>query len=318
MTLALITFVMTLTMVMASYWLFVTRPEERAAAQLRGRLQMNTAGPAAGASLVKSGAAEGMVAGAGSWWHRLVIAPVAGQIEKAGLRTRASKVVGGTAVAALLVTALFVAAGTSMPAAVTFGLLTPLAPYAYLRHRAQQRLNAFEECFPEAIDLMARALRAGHTLPASLSMIAEELPDPARSEFRMLYEQQNYGMPLPQVLRAFAARLPLVDVRLFVTAVLTQRETGGNLTEILDNLAAVTRDRFRVRRQLRVLTAQGRMTGWILSGLPLGLALVLYLVNPAHMHAFLRDPLGAHMLQLAAALQVIGTLAIRKIVAVEY
>jgi tight adherence protein B len=318
MALTLLTFVMTLTIVMASYWLLVIRPEERAAAQLRGRLQLKAAGASAGPSLLKAGVAEVTVAGAGSRWHRAVIAPVAAHLARAGLRLQPSKVVGGTALASLLVAALFLVVGASTLTAVTFGLITPLAPYAYLRHRVHQRLRAFEECFPEAIDLMARALRAGHTLPASLSMIAEELPDPARSEFRMLYEQQNYGMPLPQVLRSFAARLPLVDVRLFVTAVLTQRETGGNLTEILDNLAAVTRDRFRVRRQLRVLTAQGRMTGWILSSLPLGLALMLYLVNPAHMQAFVRDPLGLHMLQIAAALQVIGTVAIRKIVAVEY
>src|SRR5207253_9759337 len=131
-------------------------------------------------------------------------------------------------------------------------------------------------------DLMARALRAGHALTTTIAMVAEEMRDPVSTEFRAVYEQHNYGLPFPQVLKALAVRIPLIDVRFFVTAVLTQRETGGNLAEVLDHLAASTRERFRIRRQLRVLTAQGRMTGWVLSGFPIGLAALLYALNPSH------------------------------------
>ena len=133
-----------------------------------------------------------------------------------------------------------------------------------------------------------------------------------------MFEQHNYGLPLPQVLRTFATRIPLMDVRFFATAVLMQRETGGNLSEVLDNLATVTRDRFRVRRQLRVLTAQGRMTGWILATLPAALGLALYILNPTQMNAFVKDPLGFRLLELAIVLQLVGVVAIRKIVAVQY
>ena len=119
-------------------------------------------------------------------------------------------------------------------------------------------------------------------------MVAEEMPDPVGPSSALLYDQQNYGMPLPQALRELAERMPLMDARFFVTAVLTQRETGGNLAEVLDNLATMIRDRFRVKRQIQVLTAHGRITGWILGLFPVGLGVVLFLVNPAHMGAFVQ------------------------------
>jgi tight adherence protein B len=318
MILSLLTFGVTLTIVLASYWSFVVRPEARAIAHLRRRLHLRAAEPAAGSSLVKPGG-RGHAGGRSPLWHRrLLVAPTGRLIEKTGLQFNPSRMVFATLLATVLVIGLFRLADVHAGTAIVVGLLTPLVPYLYLCRAAEKRLRAFEEAFPEAIDLMARALRTGHALTATLAMIAEEVPDPVRSEFRLLYEQQNYGLALPHVLKSFAARTPLIDVRLFVTAVLTQRETGGNLAEILDNLASVTRDRFRVRRQLRVLTAQGRMTGWILACFPLGLALVLYLINPSHMTAFLNDPMGIRMLQIAAVLQVAGTVAIRRILRVEY
>jgi tight adherence protein B len=137
-------------------------------------------------------------------------------------------------------------------------------------------------------------------------------------EFKLLYDRQNFGMPLPDAMKAFALRIPVIDARFFVTAVLTQRETGGNLGEVLDNLASVIRDRFRVKRQVRVLTAHGRITGWILAGLPPALAMVMMVTAPGHLDAMISDPLGIQMIIGALVLQVIGTLIIRKLVDIPY
>ncbi len=128
----------------------------------------------------------------------------------------------------------------------------------------RRRPRKFEEQFPEAIELIARALRAGHALTTGLALVAEELPDPVGGEFRLVYDRQNFGMSMPDALHLFAERVPLLDARFFVTAVLTQRESGGNLAEILDNLGDVIRQRFRVKRQIRVVTAHARLTGWVL------------------------------------------------------
>ena len=160
------------------------------------------------------------------------------------------------------------------------GLLVAFVPFIYVKHMKSRRLRKFEEQFPEAIDLIGRALRAGHAFTTGLAMAAEEIPEPVGEEFKLLYDRQNFGMPLPDAMRAFAARIPLIDARFFVTAVLTQRETGGNLGEVLDNLASVIRERFKVKRQVRVLTAHGRITGWILAGLPPSLAAAMFVIVP--------------------------------------
>ena len=138
-----------------------------------------------------------------------------------------------------------------------------LLPYSFVKMKRNRRMIKFEEQFPEAIDLLARALRAGHALTTGLSMVGDEMADPVGPEFRLLFDQQNFGMPLPQALKNFADRIPIIDARFFVTAVLTQRDAGGNLSEVLDNLTSIIRDRFRVKRQVRVISAHGRITGWV-------------------------------------------------------
>jgi tight adherence protein B len=181
-----------------------------------------------------------------------------------------------------------------------------------------RRLLRFEEALPEAIDLIARALRAGHALQTGISMAADELPKPMGPEFRTLYDEQNFGLTLPDALRNFARRVPVLDARFFVTAVLTQRETGGNLAEVLDNLSSVIRDRFKVRRQVRVISAHGRITGLVLSLLPPCLAVVIFFVSPDHLLTLMNDPLGIRLITIGFFLQVIGTLLIRRIVKIEY
>jgi tight adherence protein B len=137
-------------------------------------------------------------------------------------------------------------------------------------------------------------------------------------EFRKLYDEQNFGLTLPDALRNFAGRIPVLDARFFVTAVLTQREAGGNLAEVLDNLAKVIRERFKVKRQVRVISAHGRITGWVLTGLPPAAAVATFMLSPLHIETLLGDPLGIRMIITAAVMQVLGALIIRRIVDIEY
>jgi tight adherence protein B len=181
-----------------------------------------------------------------------------------------------------------------------------------------RRMRKFEDQFPQAVELIARALRAGHALPTGLGMVADEIPAPVGTEFRILFDEQNFGLTLPDALRNFAKRIPVLDARFFVTAVLTQREAGGNLAEVLDNLAAVTRERFKVRRQVRVLSAHGRITGWVLALLPPAIAGVTAIISPGHLGTLISDPLGQRMIAVAAVLQLAGMLAIRRLVDIDY
>ena len=199
-------------------------------------------------------------------------------------------------------------------AAPVFGVL----PYLFVRMARTRRFDKFEEQFPESIELMARALRAGHAFPTGLQMVAEEIPDPVGAEFKLVYDRQNFGMSMHDALRGLAERVPILDARFFATAVLTQRETGGNLSEVLDNLAAVIRERFKVKRQVRAVTAHGRMTGWILAALPPSLGLILGFISPEHINTMITDPLGIQMLVVGGTMQVIGTLIIRKLVNIRY
>jgi tight adherence protein B len=201
---------------------------------------------------------------------------------------------------------------------VIVGLATGAAPYTVLRIIRARRLNKFEEQFPEAVDLIARTLRAGHALTTGLKMAADELPQPVAAEFKLLYDQQNYGLPLTDGLHALAQRVPLIDARFFVTAVLTQRDAGGNLAEVLDNLSAVIRERFKIKRQLRVVSAHGRLTGVVLAALPPTLALFLMVRMPEHFKILLEDPAGIRMVIVAVMLQLLGAFLIYKITKVEY
>lgn len=190
-------------------------------------------------------------------------------------------------------------------------------PYAFVAHRRSRRLAAFEELLPDAVDLVGRALRAGHPLAAGFKMAADDGPEPVATELRRVFEEQRFGMPLQDSLLGMADRVDLMDVRILVTAILIQREVGGNLAEILDNLANVIRVRFTVRRQLRVYTAQGRMTGYLLGALPILLFSILYMMNPEYMSILFKDPVGRIVTGVAISLQLLGFIWIRKIINIE-
>jgi tight adherence protein B len=200
------------------------------------------------------------------------------------------------------------------PIAFLFGIALPPM---FLRHRRTVRMNKFEEHFPEALDLMSRAIRAGHAFSAGLKMVADECADPVGPEFRKAFDEQNYGLPLKESLNNLGARVPLLDVKFFSTAVLIQRDTGGNLSEILDNLAGVVRERFKIRRQVRVHTAHGRLTGYVLLALPAFLGFALSLINPDHMKMLFEDRIGQMMVVAAIVMQAIGYFWIKQVVKIE-
>lgn len=192
-----------------------------------------------------------------------------------------------------------------------------MIPYFIVSSKRKKRFQEFEELFPEAIDLLARAIRAGHAFSTGLRVVAEETGGPVATEFRQVYEEQKFGLPLSDSLNALADRMSLVDVRIFVTAVLIQLESGGNLAEILDNLSYVVRERFRFRRQLKVHTAHGRMTAFALVGAPIAAGIGLFILNPDYMRVLLTEPLGRVMLAGAAAMQLLGYITIRRIIDIE-
>jgi tight adherence protein B len=192
-----------------------------------------------------------------------------------------------------------------------------IVPYGYAQFRRNKRFEKFEELFPEAIDTLARAVRAGHAFTTALEMITAEVSEPVAGEFRQLFEEQKFGMPVRDALLNLTDRVPLVDVKFFVTAVMLQRETGGNLAEILDNLSYVIRERFKIQRQVRVYTAQGRLTMALLMGMPPIIVVMMMALNPSFIHPLFADPIGHTLLVLGITLQTIGYFVIRKIIRIQ-
>ena len=192
-----------------------------------------------------------------------------------------------------------------------------IIPLLVISVKRQQRFSKFEELFPDALDLLARSVRAGHAFTTGFELIADEMPEPLAEEFRTTYDQQNHGLPLGDALQNLIERVPGGDVRLFVTALQIQRESGGNLAEILDNLSVVIRERFKLYRHIKVSTAEGRMSLYFLMGLPIATGIFMYLTNPDYMAPLIEEPLGHQMLEVAVALQIVGYFVIRKITSMK-
>lgn len=208
---------------------------------------------------------------------------------------------------------VYLRTGTMVFAGI-IGVIVGVAPIVYVLQKRSQRFAKFEQELPEALDLMVSALRSGNSLVASLNLVAQESPDPIGAEFRICFDEQNYGLDLRTAMSNLVTRIPVQDLRIVVTAILIQKESGGNLAEVLDKTAYVIRERYRLKRQVRVHTAQGRLTGWILSLLPIALGIALYLVNPDPMSLLWKRAIGVKLLYTSAALTVTGALIIRKIV----
>jgi tight adherence protein B len=194
------------------------------------------------------------------------------------------------------------------------GCVMGALPLMYVLFKRSKRFKKFENELPDALDLMVSALRVGHSLNASLSLVARECPDPINTEFRICFDEQNYGLELRTAMDNLVTRVPLQDLRIVATAVLIQKESGGNLAEVLEKTAQVIRERFRLKRQIKTHTAQGRLTGMILSVLPVVLGFFLYLLNPKTMSLLWTREIGIKLLYAAAAMTVVGGLIIWKIV----
>jgi tight adherence protein B len=245
-------------------------------------------------------------------------------LEQANLRIRAGNILLMCGLSGILCGFVgFLLASPSIPANqvavfVFVGFVVgTIMPYSYASYRRGKRFQKFEEIFPEAIDTLARAVRAGHAFTTAIELIASEVAEPVASEFRKLFEEQKFGLPVRDALFNLTERVPLVDVKFFVTAVMLQRETGGNLAEILDNLSYVIRERFKIMRQVRVYTAQGRLTMMLLMGLPPVIVVTMLATSPAFIQPLFTDPIGHTLLVAGIALQTVGYFVIRRIIQIH-
>jgi tight adherence protein B len=204
-----------------------------------------------------------------------------------------------------------------LPVNILIGAFLSLFPLLLVLYRRKKRFSKFEELFPEALDLLTRAVRSGHAFNTGIEMIAEEMVDPISKEFKITYDEQNFGLPLKQALFNLVERVPLLDLKFFVTAVLMQKETGGNLAEILTNLSHVIRERFKIMGEVRTFSAQGRLTGYILTAVPIAMGFILSVMNWDYMSALFKEKVGHYMLAVAGFCQVLGYIIIRKIVKIK-
>jgi tight adherence protein B len=242
------------------------------------------------------------------------------QIQQAGMTWSSTRLLATMAVTGML--GMFL--GTLLPflvnapiTAVVVGLACSTLPYLYVRHKRQKRLDTLEEQFPEALDFLSRSMRAGHAFSISLEMVGEEIADPLGQEFRALFNEQNLGAPLDVALRNFGLRVPLLDVRFFTSSVLLQKQTGGNLSEILTRLAYVIRERFRLKGQVKAASAHGRLTATILTLLPVGTMLGLLVVAPGYLQSMAADSDGKWMIGGAIGAQILGNYFIKKIINIK-
>jgi tight adherence protein B len=239
-------------------------------------------------------------------------------ILQSGLNWTVSRLLAGCAVLALIG---WVAMSSGLRETGLLAVIAAVAagslPLAYLHHRRKKRLAKIEQQLPDTLDLMSRALRAGHAFSSALKMAGDELAEPVAGEFRAVHEEVNFGISLQQALGNLTERVPLTDLRYFVVAVLVQRESGGNLTEILDNLSRLLRERAKLLSRVKVLSAEGRMSAWILVIMPFALAAAMNLVNPKFMSLLWTDPIGIGIIKFMLALMVFGVVVMRQIVRIR-
>ena len=315
---AVITFVIIAAILVVPYWVLVVRSEEAEKRTLHRRMKPNKLKKLERPDLLRNEQPLSTLSPVQRLLQSLAVVrnPIHRQVVQSGLNVTVGAVFLASIFCAITTGALLYWISQSVLLALP-GLAAGLLPYAIVKFQANRRLWKFEEQFPEAIELIARALRAGHAFTTGLSMVADEMPDPVATEFRLVYDRQAFGMQITDALRDFANRVPLLDARFFVTACLTQRESGGNLAEVLDNLAGLIRERFVLKRHVRTVSAHGRMTGWVLALLAPTLAAVLVFIAPAHMAVLVTDPLGRAMVGGILVLQVAGVFFIRRIIDIE-
>ncbi len=256
-------------------------------------------------------------------WLNNLLLQLPGSLRLRMLITQAGS---GWTLATLLFGSVFAALFTSwiltfiVPATlldILFGVAVGLVPYVFLLIKRAARFARFDALLPEAIDLMSRALKAGHAITSMIEMVSQEIAEPIAGEFKIVFEQQNLGLPMRDAVLHLAERVPLADVRFLATAILVQKETGGNLAEILDKTAALMRERMRLKGQLKIYTAQGRLTGWILCAMPFIIFALLSVVNFNYEKKLWTEPMGIHLIYAGLVMMAVGVLVIRKIIDVK-
>ncbi|MYN26989.1 type II secretion system F family protein [Duganella levis] len=236
---------------------------------------------------------------------------------QAGVRWSVAQFLGGSLV--MMVLGLVLLQMIAMPLLLAAGVLAAATglPWLLLMRIRGARLRKLEEQLPEAADFLGRALRAGHSFANVMQMVGEELPDPIAGEFKFAYEEINYGVPMNEALHNLALRVPLTDLRYLVIAVLIQRESGGNLAEVLGNISRLIRSRLKLLAQVRVMSAEGRMSAWVLGVLPLGVMLLMVISNPAYVRLLWTDPIGVKLMWYAFGVAVFGVLWMRKLIRIR-
>jgi tight adherence protein B len=205
----------------------------------------------------------------------------------------------------------------SLPLKALFGFIAGVLPFLHVVGKRKKRMKRFLQLLPDALDLMARGLSAGHAFTEALQMVSHEMPEPIATEFRKTYDEQNLGLSLKLALENLVQRMPLLDLRMCVTAIMIQRETGGNLSELLEKVAYTIRERFRIMEDLKTLTLSSRWSAWLLCGLPIFLAIYMSVMNPTYMEVMWRDPRGHNLLFVAAVMQILGMLLVQKIMKIK-
>ena len=256
------------------------------------------------------------------WLQDLVAATAPGESINRFVRASGMAVTGAEL---LLLSLVLGAAGFLLPALLgrppimgaTLALVLAVLPWWRVSSARNQRVERFEQQFPEALDLMGRSMRAGHAFPTSVKMCGDEMSEPMGRDFRILSDEMNYGVPVAEALQNLSLRVPLPDVSYFVVAVLIQRESGGNLAELLDNISSIIRQRLKLHGEIRTLSAEGKLSAYILTALPFGVALVVNLTNPEFMSVLWTDPAGLRMVGGAAFMMVLGILWMRSIIRIR-
>ena len=238
-------------------------------------------------------------------------------LDQADLHITPSRLVMFSGMAGLLAALAASVISVSILLMLGAGLLAASVPFVHVWWKRKKRFDAFLELLPDALDLMSRALSAGHAFSEALHMVSAEMPEPIATEFRKTYEEQNLGLSLKLALENLTQRIPLLDLRMCVTAVMIQRETGGNLAEILEKVAYTIRERFRIMGDLKTLTTSSRMSAWLLCGLPIFVTIVITIMNPEYMNILWRDQRGHYLIATAMFLQVTGMLIVRKILRIK-
>jgi tight adherence protein B len=238
-------------------------------------------------------------------------------LDQADLQITVTRLLMFSAMAGLLAAMAASVLTVSLVLILFVGLVASSVPFIHVWWARRKRLNKFLEHLPDALELMSRSLQAGHAFAESLHMVSTEMPEPIATEFRKTYEEQNLGLSLKLALENLTQRIPLLDLRMCVTAILIQRETGGNLAEILEKVAHTIRERFRIMEDLKTLTTSSRMSAWILCGLPIFVACAVTFMNPDYMSVLWKDPRGHNLIAIALGLQLTGMLVVRKILRIK-